>query len=364
MWNGSRRRRAVGALLVAGALALGGGLQRPGEARAGVEPTVAVFQDVLVPAGYRELPGVRVRLSARPGQRFVVHADRFSLRTMEPLTGAEYLGTTAALFCPGQRPPNGMHSGNNIVPVLNETLRPALRWVFEAPHTSGTQAYTCTVAVAFYSSDAPAGTDVRASAATGLVRLHAESAYTGVGRWVLPATLDPVQGAWTVIPAGGTAEPLAHLYRPVTGRPALAVRQDAQLSTCKRSTPYRACPVGRHQFSSVETRVHAQPVDPAGADCGAPVEGPVSTARISAAEHHRTMSNSLELTKSDLPAGCGDLRLSLRVRVLGGDPVLVHGGYASAGEAATAYSHGYAYEYEPDGPVLKDQVAWAAPVSR
>ncbi|MFI6105912.1 hypothetical protein [Streptomyces sp. NPDC051310] len=348
--------------LGAGLIALAGGLHAPGSARA-ADSTVTVFTDVLEPGGYRDVPGASVRLAAAPGQRYVLHADRFAMRTVEPLTGRDYLGTTTGLFCASDEKPNGAHYGNNIVPVLNETVEPAVRWVFEAPHTSGVQAYTCTVAVDFYSSNAPVGTDVRVTSLTGRVVLHAEAGHEGVAHWVLPATLDPVQHAWDVVAPGATAVALERTYEPVSPtRPAVAVRQDAQLSTCKRQTPYRVCPIGSHQYSEVSTWVQAQPVDPAGGVCGPPLRGPVSHARISAAEHHRTMPNALELRKADLPAGCERLDLSLQVQVRAGDFVLVHGVYSTAGRIGTAYSHGYAYEYRP-GSYLTDRLPWAAPVT-
>ncbi|WP_158827932.1 hypothetical protein [Streptomyces sp. NRRL S-118] len=348
--------------LGAGLIALAGGLHAPGSARA-ADSTVTVFTDVLEPGGYRDVPGASVRLAAAPGQRYVLHADRFAMRTVEPLTGRDYLGTTTGLFCSAEGKPNGAHYGNNVVPVLNETVEPAVRWVFEAPHTSGVRVYTCTVAVDFYSSNAPVGTDVRVTSLTGRVVLHAEGEHGGVAHWGLPATLDPVQQAWDVVSPGATAVALDRTYEPVSAtRPAVAVRQDAQLSTCKRQTPYRACPIGSHQYSEVSTWVQAQPVDRAGGVCGPPLRGPVSRARISAAEHHRTMPNALELRKRDLPAGCERLRLSLHVQVRDGDFVLVHGGWSTAGRIATAYSHGYAYEYRP-GSSLADRLPWAAPVT-
>ncbi|MET9799565.1 hypothetical protein [Streptomyces sp. NPDC006368] len=356
-------RMTLGAL-GAGLIALAGSLHAPAVARAD-DPTVTVFTDVLEPGGYREVPGTSRRIVAAPGERVVLHVDRFAMRTVEPLTGQQALGTTTGLFCPSEQRPNGSHYGNNIVPVLNETVEPAVRWVFRAPHTSGVQVYTCKLAVDFYSNNAPVGTDVRVTSTTGAIRLHAENAYEGVDHWVLPDTLDPVQHAWGVVPAGETAVTLDHTYAPVSpADPAIAVRQDAQLTTCTRQRPYRACPVGEHQFSEVSTWVEAQPLDPAGAVCGAPRTGPVSSARISSAEHHRTMPNALELPKAELPADCRRVRLSLRVQVKSGDPVLVHGGYSTSGEAATAYSHGYAYEYRPAVVPLADRLPWATPVSR
>ncbi|WP_256103990.1 hypothetical protein [Streptomyces sp. ODS05-4] len=343
-------------------LAAASGLHASETARAD-DLAVTVLTDVMAPEGYRELPGVSRKIAAGPGQQFVLHADRFAMRTVQPLTGTQYLGTTTALLCPSDQRPNGVHYGNNIVPVDNETVEPAVRWVFRAPHTSGVQTYTCTLAVDFYSSNAPRATDVRVTSATGAIRIRAESDQLAAESWTLPAALDPSQGAADLVRPKTTAALLDHTYVTTGSRRAsVAVRQDAQISTCHRRTPYRACPVGSQQFSTVSTWVRAQPQDALGADCAPARTGPVSRARITAREHHRTMPNSLELRMADLPVACDRLRLSLMIQAEDGDVLLVHGGEAMAGTYRTAYSHGYAYEYNPVGP-LADRVEWATPLA-
>ncbi|MFJ9820750.1 hypothetical protein ACIRU3_36880 [Streptomyces sp. NPDC101151] len=355
--QGGRRRAALAACLMA-CIAPGGMISGAGQAEA-ADPTVTVFNNVLSAKKYRDIPGASVQIAAEPGQRFVLHASRFSLTLDQRLPSGKNLGTTTGLFCPsadGPRP-NGTHYGTNFAPGVNDRITPVVRWVFQAPHRSGTRTYTCRVAVAFYTGPSLVGRyDARVTSPTASVRLHAEDAYAGMEQWVLPPSADPRQNVWGVVRRGATATVLEHRIEPASSRTRIAVRQDAQLTMCKPQSSYETCRgLGSAAYSDVSSRVEAQPLYMGGGICGTPLRGPVSSVRISTHEHHRTMPNGLEVNKAALPRGCERLLLSLKVRVRGGSAVLVHGGSASAGPVSTAYSHGYAYEYSPTDPVPGDR---------
>ncbi|MFI9255251.1 hypothetical protein [Streptomyces sp. NPDC053069] len=318
---------------------------------------MTVFKNVLSSKGYQDIPGASVRITAEPGQRFVVSANRFSMSLDQRLPTGKNLGTTTGLFCPEGPRPNGTHYGTNFAPGINDRIAPVVRWVFEAPHRSGTRAYTCRVAVSFYTGPSLVGRyDARVTSPTGSVRPHAVGVYAGAEQWVLPAPRDPRQNVWGTVRRGAVASVLEHRLGPVSSRPRIAIRLDAQLTTCKPQSSYHVCRgLGSAYYSDVSTWVEAQPLHSSGGVCGAPLRGPGSLVRISTHEHHRTMPNSLELEKAALPRGCGRLLVSLKVRVGGGSAVVVHGGSASAGGVSTAYSHGYAYEYSPGDPTPGDR---------
>jgi hypothetical protein len=70
------------------------------------------------------------------------------------------------------------------------------------------------------------------------------------------------------------------------------------------------------------------------------LRNPVRRNDISTTKHHLTVANTLYLTESQF-AGCAKLRVTLKIRNVGGNPILVHGGLVT-GVAAT---HGVVFEY-------------------
>ncbi|MEU7556624.1 hypothetical protein AB0B01_30640 [Streptomyces sp. NPDC044571] len=78
---------------------------------------------------------------------------------------------------------------------------------------------------------------------------------------------------------------------------------------------------------------------PDGAVCGATIKGPVAKWNITDARHHQAATNTLKLTKSQL-GGCTQIRTTLKVKNVDGNPVKIHAGYGSGQIAAT---HGLAY---------------------
>lgn len=343
--------RAGFALGLALLMALGGAVES-GAARAADE-TVAVFNNVLKDQKtYRSLPGASVQVTAKPGQQFILHSDPFSLAVVQRMPSWSDLGTTTGLFCPPRKgsAPNGTHYATNLAAANGFSTRPRTRWVFTASHTSGIQTYTCKVAIAFYTKGQLGIKDVRATAPGGRVQLHAVSAPPDTRQWTQ-------QQPFTVVRPGimPTAV-LAQTWEPGASGPRLAVRQDVQLTMCKRRSSYSACrePAARRTYSDVSTWIEAQPLNEAGAVCGAPIRSAVRALRITEPEHHLTVPNTLDANRADLTQDCFRLRLSLQVRVRDGNPVLVHGDSASNGEALTAYSHGHAYTYGADTPAPGD----------
>lgn len=341
----NRPARAGLALGLGLLMALGGASESTG-ARA-ADKTVKVFKDVLNnQVTYQPLPGAGVRLTARPRQRFILHSDPFSLAVVQPMPAWSDLGTTTGLFCPPRKnpAPNGTHYATNLAAANRFSTRPLTRWVFTAPHTSGTRTYTCKVAIAFYTKGQLGTKDVRATAPGGTVRLHAAPAPPDTRQW----TQEP---QFTVVrPTATPAAVLTHTWQPAPAGPRLAVRQDVQLTMCKHRSSYAACPRGSHAHSDVSTWIEAQPLNAAGAACGTLVRSAVRNLRITEPEHHLTVLNALDMAQTALPKECSRLRLSLRVRVRAGNAALVHGGTAGNGEAATAYSHGFAYTNGPHSP--------------
>ncbi|MEU1259608.1 hypothetical protein ABZ445_40650 [Streptomyces chartreusis] len=338
----SRPVRAGLALGLSLLMALGGAAEPAGAGTA--NQTVKVFKNVLKDQmTYQPLPGASVQLTAGPGQRFILYSDPFSLTVVQRMPAWSDLGTTTGLFCPPRNSsaPNGTHYATNLATANGFSTRPLTRWVFTAPHTSGTRRYTCKVAIAFYTKGQLGTKDVRATAPGGTVRLHAAPAPLDTRHWTQ-------QPPFTAVRAGATpATVLTHSWDPAPSSPRLAIRQDVQLTMCKRRSSYAACPRGSHAHSDVSTWIEAQPLNAAGAACGTLVRSAVRNLRITEPEHHLTVLNTLDMAQTALPKECSRLRLSLRVQVRAGNAALVHGGTAGNGEAATAYSHGFAYTYGP-----------------
>ena len=324
---------------------------------AGPDPVVKVYHDVL--SGSRlpqhedtwfDVPGASVRFMARPRQRVVMDVSSFSMTAVTRLVRGQNVEAGAYLSCPEipQIPPgrpDGVHFGDNIAPGFHDTVSPVLRWVFEAPQSTGSVMYTCKVEVKFNSTIERQGpVDVRLTAPGGAVRVTTATPAGAIGQWFLKNNYAVGgSGRRSLLHTNG------HTYTPTSSQPYVTVRQDVQLSTCNQGSthPYAECVYEGTAPSKVSTWVEAQPQTPDGRPCGMPLRGPVTASTITRFEHHRTVPNSLTLAKSSLPGGCGRLRLSLLVRHHSGEPVLVHGG--TYGDTVnhtrrTAYTHGYAFE--------------------
>ncbi|MFD9034521.1 hypothetical protein ACFVZW_25795 [Streptomyces sp. NPDC059567] len=115
--------------------------------------------------------------------------------------------------------------------------------------------------------------------------------------------------------------------------------QDANLTTCIVDSRICSGGTAAYKYTKADTWIEAQPQAPDGAPCGGPIKGPPAHWNITDARHHQTATNTLKLTKSQL-GGCTQIRTTLKVRNVEGNPVKIHAGHSSGQIAAT---HGLAY---------------------
>ncbi|MGW0465884.1 hypothetical protein ACWDX6_11505 [Streptomyces sp. NPDC003027] len=326
-------RRAVAAAAGALVLALGGSVL-------GAPPATAVsaefeYQVTRKAETYKDVPGTEITFTAAAGERSLLWSRYFSTEPVSALSSGDNIGNTFAIRChnaDGTALPTGTEAGSywaaNLVPPTETSLTAGLRWLFIAPADGS---YTCRLSIVSYSSIIVNGRTVtmRVPAGAELAR----KTYSSMSRWTLLA------GSGTVVDRGTTVSTSGSTNTPTDEN--IIVYQDAALSTCIADSPI--CPGGTtaYTYTRAETWVEAQPRDPDGALCGGPIKGPVSQWNITNAKHHQTAANTLRLTKSQL-GGCTQIRMTLKVRNVDGNPLNIHDGYAMDTLAAT---HGVAYSY-------------------
>ncbi|MFJ4779886.1 hypothetical protein [Streptomyces sp. NPDC088762] len=315
-------------------LALGGsvlGAPPADAASAGFEYQVTPKADT-----YKDVPGTDITFDAAAGERSFLWSRYFSTEPVPALSSGDNIGNTFAIRCrnaDGTALPTGTESGAywaaNLVPPGEASLTAGLRWLFIAPADGS---YTCRLSIVSYSSIIANGRSVtmRVPAGAELAR----AAYSAMSRWTL------LDGSGTVVERGTTVSTSGSTNTPAGGDN-IVVYQDAALSTCAAGSGI--CPGGTdaYTYTRAETWVEAQPRNPDGALCGEPVKSPVAQWNITNAKHHQTVTNTLRMTRSQL-GGCTQIRMTLKVRNVDGNPLNIHDGYASGTIAAT---HGVAFSY-------------------
>ncbi|MFJ7068758.1 hypothetical protein [Streptomyces sp. NPDC101115] len=288
---------------------------------------------------YLDVPGTEIAFDAAAGERSYLWSRFFTTQPVDGLSAGDNIGNTFAIRCrnaDGTALPAGTEAGAywaaNLVPPGESKLTAALRWVFVAPSAGS---YTCRLSIVSYSSIIVNGRTVtmRVPAGAELAR-RTEPVYTDQTRWTLLA------GSGTTVARGTTATTLGYTVTPTTGN-RLSIYQDAALSTCAAGSPICSGGTTAYDGTVVDTWVEAQPRNPDGSVCGGPIAGPVSRWDITNAKHHQTAANTLTLTTAQL-GGCTQVRATLKVRNVDGNPVRIHDGYASGTIAAT---HGAAITY-------------------
>ncbi|MBT2545489.1 hypothetical protein J7E99_33570 [Streptomyces sp. ISL-44] len=322
----------AGSLLVAAlALGTGGSLTlASGASAASAEFTYEVTRRA---EDYRGIPGTEVVFTAAAGEKSYLWSRNLSVASLTPLGSGDNIGSTVAVRCKnsdGTTLPASAEAGAywaaNQVPPGEKSVAPALRWVFTAP-TAGT--YNCRLSVTSYSSIIQTGRSVsmRVPAGAELAR----AVYPSAARWTLPAST-------TVIARGTTHTTLGYSYTP-SGGDSITVVQDAALTTCVAGSSICQGGSTANSGTQAETWIEAQPQNPDGAKCGGPIKSAVGKWNISNAKHHQTATNTLRLTKSQL-GGCTQIRTTLKIKNVDGNPVNLHTGYAPGQIAAT---HGLAF---------------------
>ncbi|WP_314618393.1 hypothetical protein [Streptomyces stackebrandtii] len=322
--------RAAGALL---ALALGGSLL--GAAPATAASTAFEYQVTRNADTYLDVPGTEIAFDALAGERSVLRSRYFSTGPVPELGAGDNIGNTFAIRCrnaDGTALPAGTEAGAfwaaNLVPPNETSLTAGLRWMFIAPADGS---YTCRLSILSYSSIITGGRTVtmRVPAGAELAR----ETHSSMSRWTLLA------GSGTTVARGSTVSTLGSTNTP-TGED-IVVYQDAELTTCMAGSPICSGGTPDHTSTRAETWVEAQPRNADGALCGGPIKGPVAVWNITNAKHHQTAANTLRLTKAQL-GGCTQIRMTLKVRNVDGNPLKIHDGHSSGQIAAT---HGVAYSY-------------------
>ncbi|MFD3666082.1 hypothetical protein ACFWVF_36680 [Streptomyces sp. NPDC058659] len=322
-------RAAVGVL----ALALGGSLL-------GAAPVTAAsaefrYQVTRNADTYLDVPGTEIAFDALAGERSVLWSRYFSTGPVSAVGAGDNIGNTFAIRCRNADDtalPTGTEAGAfwaaNLVPPGETSLTAGLRWMFIAPADGS---YTCRLSILSYSSIITGGRTVtmRVPAGAELAR----ATYSSMSRWTL------LTGSGTTVARGTTVSTLGSTNTP-TGED-IVVYQDAELTTCTAGSPICSGGTADHTSTRAETWVEAQPRNADGALCGGPIKGPVSVWNITNAKHHQTAANTLRLTKSQL-GGCTQIRMTLKVRNVEGNPLKIHDGYSTGQIAAT---HGAAYSY-------------------
>jgi hypothetical protein len=283
---------------------------------------------------YREIPGVAQTFQTAAGAASYLYTKNLSVANVTPLAAGDNVGNTIAVYCrhadgtevSGER---GAYWAANLVPPGETQLTPTLRWLFVAP-TAGE--YTCVAAVTSYSTIIVDGRRVEMRIPAGAELLRRE--YPSARRWTLPAESE------RTVARGATVTTLGYTVVPATDAPKLTITQDAALTTCKPGSSI--CDGGSSDYAgtSVRTWIEARPQTASGDPCGQTLSGPAAERFISTPKHHLTATNTLYLTKADL-AGCAQVRVSLMVRNVDGNPVLIHGGHS----LELARTHGVAFEH-------------------
>ncbi|CBG67505.1 putative secreted protein [Streptomyces scabiei 87.22] len=327
-------KRTCGAAALA--LALFGGGSLPFASAASAASSTFEYEVTRDAAPYRDIPGTDVVFTAAAGEKSYLWSRNLSVTNVTDLGSGDNVGTTAAVRCrrsDGTTLPAGSEAGAywaaNMVPPGENSAAPALRWVFTAP-SAGT--YNCRLSVTSYSTIIQNGRTVtmRIPAGAELAR----ATFTSTERWTLPAA------GTTVIARGTTQTTLGYTYTPGPGDD-ITVVQDAALTTCAPGSTICGGGSTAHSGTQAETWIEAQPQNPDGSRCGGPITGPVAKWNISTAKHHQTAANTLHLDRTRL-GGCTQIRVSLKVRNVDGNPVNLHAGHASGQIAAT---HGLAFTH-------------------
>ncbi|MEU9144056.1 hypothetical protein [Streptomyces sp. NPDC048349] len=287
------------------------------------------------PDVYRDIPGTDITFDAAAGEKSYLWSRNLTTSSLNTLSAGDNIGLTFAIRCrygDGTQFAEGVEAGAywaaNLVPPGEKSLTPGLRWLFTAPSTAR---YTCRLSVVAYSTIIKDGRKVtmRIPAGAELARLSTPAA----ARWTLPAqsTVD--------VPLGSTATTLGYTYTPAATGEDITVVQDTNLTTCILDSRICAGGTAAYTYTQAETWIEAQPQMPDGATCGGPIKSTVARWNITDARHHQAATNTLKLTKSQL-GGCTQIRTTLKVKNLDGNPVKIHAGHGSGQIAAT---HGLAY---------------------
>ncbi|MEU4268760.1 hypothetical protein [Streptomyces sp. NPDC026092] len=288
---------------------------------------------------YKDVPGTEIAFSAAAGEKSYLWSRYFSVDPVDTLSAGDNIGNTFAIRCrdaDGTALPTGTEGGAywaaNLVPPIEASLTASLRWVFVAPADGD---YTCRLSVVSYSSIIQGSRTVTMRVPAGAELARKTTAdYPTIARWTL------LQGTGVTVARATTATTLGYTVTP-TGAPTISLYQDAALSTCAAGSSICSGGTSAYTGTTVETWVEAQPRNPDGSLCGGPITGPVARWNISNAKHHQTAANTLTLTTAQL-GGCSQVRTTLKVRNVDGNPVKIHDGHAT--DALTA-THGAAITY-------------------
>lgn len=284
---------------------------------------------------YREIPGMSQTFQAEANSASYLYTKNLTVENVTPLASGDNVGNTIAIFCrnsdgtsfAGER---GAYWAANLVPPGEQRVTPTLRWLFVAPAAGE---YTCVAAVTSYSTIIVDGRRVEMRIPEGAELLRRD--YPGNQRWTLPAESE------RKVDRGATATTLGATFVPAASTATkIAITQDAALSTCKAGSPICSGGSPDYNGTSVRTWVEGQPQTASGQTCGNLLSSPKADRFISTAKHHLTATNTLYLTKADL-GECAQIRVSLKVQNVDGNPVLIHAGHS----LELARTHGVGFEY-------------------
>ncbi|MET8413662.1 hypothetical protein ABZV34_37490 [Streptomyces sp. NPDC005195] len=327
--------KRVCSVVAASLVLFGGGPLALASPASAVSPTFE-YEVTRTAAAYRDIPGTDVTFTAAAGEKSYLWSRNLSVANVTALGSGDNIGSTVAVRCghsDGTALPADSEAGAywaaNLVPPGERSVSPALRWVFTAP---GAGSYKCLLSVTSYSTIIQGGRRVTMKVPAGAELTR--GTYASTARWTLPAT------SAVVIARGATQTTLGYTYTPGSGDDVTVV-QDAALTTCVAGSTICAGGSTAYTGTQAETWIEAQPQNPDGSKCGEPITGPVAQWSISTAKHHQTATNVLHLVRSQL-GGCTQLRVSLKLSNAEGNPLNLHGGYASGQIAAT---HGLAFTY-------------------
>ncbi|MGH8795298.1 MAG: hypothetical protein ACRDXX_21980 [Stackebrandtia sp.] len=283
---------------------------------------------------YVDVPGLSVDVHAAEGESTYLWARNLTVENVTSLAAGDNIGTTVAIICrnadgselEGER---GTYWAANLVPPDEKELKPTLRWLFTPPEAGD---YTCSVAITSYSSIIVDGREVEMRVPAGAEL--ASRVYPASQRWTLP------QESERVVDAGDSVTTLGYTYKLAADEPKLAVVQDLNLTTCKYGSSI--CDGGSpdHDGTQVSTQVTAQPQNADGSECAPELTSEEASRFISTPKHHLSSTNTLYIDRDQL-GDCAQLRVSLRLTNVEGNPVIIHAGYSTE----LARTHGVAFEY-------------------
>ncbi|GHJ53020.1 hypothetical protein Nm8I071_23270 [Nonomuraea sp. TT08I-71] len=297
------------------------------------------------------VPGSQVTVALAAGQKLYLYTKDLFNTLLTPMGADDAPGTTFYLSCwkAGESTTDrvGVYSAQNTVTPNETTIDGTMRWLLVAPSAGS---YTCEIQVGSY---ARADSIIEAGGRIYMrVKAGAQLNYSHVGQpgstvrsahsWAMPdvESLGEEFVLWSgVKQLNGSTIPLT------SGAGNLTIVQDVNLTTCIPGDhlKWSDC-AGGDGGSTMRTWIEAQPQYSDGRACGPLIKGTVKSTWISRPRHHKTVNDTLTISRSGIGAACTQVRTTLKVEHGGGAQTVIH--YKWHGPTkGNRPTHGVAYQF-------------------